>query len=759
MKKIVEEHMKNYSFILPEQDRAYIENKYHNTNESFNAFRHRQYHGYEYDSATGLSDNEINTGLAKLVKQLEGKSRYIIKARTVEYVLDNTRIDVNENDYFPGIYSWGRLIDAHTINPWHQQAYEETKEALGSNYINDYSTTGTVNLHLDFDHTVPDYNSLMKLGFRGILARAQASYDALNDKHELSEEQKEFFAALTITYEAILRFIDRLYNYSLTKSSDKQKRISESLKNLWSGAPKTTYDALMMIYLYFMISESIDHYQVRSLGYGLDATLYSFYKKDIQNGTFTEEEIATFIVYFLLQFSAMGNYWGQPMYLAGTNPDGSTKVNELTYLILDVYDELDIYNPKIQIKVNRNTPKDFILKALEMIRHGSNSIVFCNEETIVKALMRQGATYERALDSVVKGCYEYVTKADTLCISFNTVNALKPVALVFNNGVDLLTGIKLGVETGDVAEFKSFEEFYSAYRRQFVYVVRRALEGILVFETHVNRVNPSVLYSATIPQCVEKMIDANNGGINNVSSMWLNGLGSATDALMAVYELVFEKGETTLKELKQALQNNWVGYEKLRLKALNCKHKYGNGDKLADSYANAIHQLFSAQFSGLKNCHGGNFEYELHSARAYIGQGRRTEATADGRKHGDETSKNASPTAGMDKNGITALIASATNMDLSLADSGTCLDVMLHPSAVQGEDGLEILYNVLQTYMKKGGASIHFNIFNKEMLLDAQKNPDKYKNLQVRVCGWNVLWNNMSKKEQDAYILRAENIQ
>jgi len=751
--------MKNYSFILPEQDRVYIENKYHNTNESFNALRHREYHGYEYDPATGLTDDEINQGLAELVKNLEDRSRDVIKARAVEFVLENTRIDVNENDYFPGIYSWGRLIDQYTIDLWHKQARRETEKTLNNKNLTTFSQTGTAWFSLDFDHTVPDYESMAALGFRGILNRAQAAYQALEEKSEITQSQKDFFTALTVEYNAILRLIDRLYQYSLTKKFDKQKRISESLKNLYNGAPQNTYDVLMMIYLYFMISENVDHYQVRSLGYGLDATLYPFYQRDLQNGTFSKNEIATFIAYFLLQFSAMGNYWGQPMYLAGTNPDGSTKVNELTHLILDVYDELDIYNPKIQIKVNRNTPKDFILKALEMIRHGSNSIVFCNEEIIVKALMRQGATYERALDSVVKGCYEYVTKADTLCISFNTVNALKPVALVFNNGVDLLTGIKLGLETGDVAEFKSFEEFYSAYRRQFEYVVGRTLEGILVFETHINQVNPSVLYSATIPQCVEKMIDANNGGINNVSSMWLNGLGSATDALMAVYELVFEKGETTLKELKQALQNNWIGYEKLRLKALNCKHKYGNGDKTADSYANAIHQLFSAQFSGLKNCHGGNFEYELHSAGAFIGQGRTTEATPDGRRHGDETSKNASPTPGMDKNGITALITSATNMDLSIADSGACLDAMLHPSAVQGEDGLEILYNVLQTYIKKGGASIHFNIFNKEMLLDAQQNPEKYKNLQVRVCGWNVLWNNMSKIEQDAYIVRAENIQ
>ena len=173
------------------------------------------------------------------------------------------------------------------------------------------------------------------------------------------------------------------------------------------------YEALLLSYLYFMISESVEHYQVRSLGYGLDGTLWSFYQKDLENGI-SKAEIATYIAYFLMQFSAMGNYWGQPMYLGGEG-----KINELTYLILDIYDSLGIYNPKIQLKVNPNSPKDYVCKALDMVRHGAGNMVFCNEDTITKALMRQGATYEQALDSVIKGCYEYTTKADTICISFS----------------------------------------------------------------------------------------------------------------------------------------------------------------------------------------------------------------------------------------------------------------------------------------------------------------------------------------------------
>ncbi len=743
---------------MPEDDRNYLENKYHKTDEPFNSFARMAYHGYEYDSSTGLDDDSIRAGLEALTNSLDGEARPIIKARAIEYVLDNTRIDVNEHDWFVGIYSWNRLIGKYTVAKWRDATYAKARQEAESTKNIDYGKTGTAWIGLDFDHTVPDWDSLVSLGFGGILKRAEDCYEKLNSQGTLSEKQKAFYLSVKIEYEAILRFIDRLYNYSLSKDFAKAKKISACLKNLRDGAPQNTLDLLQMIYIYFMISESVDHYQVRSLGYGLDATVYPFFVRDLEKGVFTREELTDFVAYFLMQFSAIGSYWGQPIYLAGTNPDGSSKVNEVTHLILDVYDSLGLYNPKIQIKVNKNTPKDFLLKALDMVRSGTSSMVFVSEDTALKALMRNGATYDEALDSVIKGCYEYTTKANCIGISFNTFNALKPIALVFNNGKDKATGIQVGIETGDVTRFASFKEFYSAYLAQFDNIIENSLHCLDHMEKYIHEVNPSSLYSATIPACMETMTDALDGGIKNVSDMLINGFASAIDALMAVYELVYEKKVTTLAELKDALDNNWEGYEKLRLKALGCKHKFGIGDKMSDSYANALHQFFSSHFVGRKNCHGDNYEYELHSARAFIEQGKKTEATPDGRKDWEDTSKNVSPTTGMDKNGITALITSATSIDLSVSDSGACLDAMLHPSSVQGEDGLEVLYGVLNTYILKGGASIHFNIFDADTLRDAQVHPEKYRNLQVRVCGWNVLWNNMAKEEQDAYILRAENI-
>ncbi len=738
------------------EDRATIERKYHDSDKPYDGFRRMAYHGYDYDAATGLTDEQIKAGLADLAQKLEGQAHPVIKAEMFAYLLDNTRIDVNASDYFVGIYSWGRLLSEFTEDKWEREvnaAFPE-ESALARSLEDSGAGLGW----LDYDHTIPDWDSLMELGFAGILKRAEDCYAQLEASGNVTRKQRDFFLGVQTEYRAVIRLLDRMYRYALTKDFEKAPAIAECLKQLRDGAPRNTYEAMQLIYLYFMLSESVDNYQVRSLGYGLDGTLYPFWCRDLENG-WTKEELGERIGYFLMQWAAIDNYWGQPFYLAGTNLDGTTRVNELSYWILDVYDKLGIYCPKIQIKVSKSTPRDFLLKALEMIRHGVSSIVFCNEDIITQCLMSRGCTYEEAVDSTISGCYEYKAKGKDIGISLQYFNLLKPVSWVIDNGFDSVNGQQMGLQTGDATTFDTFEQFYKAYLAQLGYLIGCYMKIFDAMETLVEEVNPSLLFSATIPACMRTMTDALDGGIENTTDSLINGLGSAVDSLMVVRELVFEEKTVTMAQLKAALEADWLGYENLRMKALNCRHKYGNGDEMADSYAAAIVRFVHDRLTGRINSHGGRTNLELHSARTFVIHGNRTKATPDGRKAGGETSKNASPAPGADRNGITALIRSATRIDTVLCNGGFCLDAMLHPSAVQGEDGLTALHGVLMTYMNRGGASIHFNIFSADTLRDAQKNPEKYRNLQVRVCGWNVLWNRLDKKEQDAYILRAENIQ
>ena len=745
--------------MITKTDRYYIERKYHDPDKEYKAFRRMAYHGIGYIEESGLDDTELLKGLEELSFKSEQLPHPVARAMAIKYVLENERLYINEHDYFVGLYSLNRLANNTTFKKWEREsrAYRAPETLQRGD---DFNRSGAVMIWVDYDHVVPDWKSLMELGFSGVRERARQYSHTHRKNGTLTEEVSAFFEGIEIQYTAIIDLIDRMYRVAKKQSFEKAGDIAECLKNLRDGAPTSFYEALQLIYIYLIISESIDSYQVRSLGKGLDNTLYAFYKNDLESGKITKEDAHNYLSYFLMQWSAIGNYWGQPFYMGGTNLDGSTKYNELSYEILDVYDNLEIYNPKIQLKINENTPDEILTKAFDMVRRKNASIVFCCEPAMIKAIMGYGATYEEALNYDIRGCYETGVRANEVSSSSGYVNAAKAVEFVFTNGFDTVTNKQVGIKTGEISEIKTFEDFYFAFLKQWEYLIEQSMKITNDAERFLAFVNPSSMYSATIETSLKNGRDGYGGGVKFNNNAMLNcGFASAVDSLMAVKEFVFDKKEISLTELARALKNNWQGYELLQAKVKKSTHKYGNNDTVADTYASAMASYFANKVNNVPNGRGGVYKAIFHSARAFVIQGEKTGALPYGRLAGEELSKNASAVPGVDKNGITALIESATKLSPSDYHESFCLDVMLHPSAVDGENGFNIFKGILMTYLKKGGQSIQFNIFNTETLREAQENPEKYKNLQVRVCGWNTLWNNMSKKEQDAYILRAENIQ
>lgn len=741
-----------------EKDRKFIENKYHMTNEPFNPYNRMAYHGYDYDVSTGMDDDEIKEGLKNLYEKIKDLPHPIAKAYAVKYTLDNTRIDVNEHDYFVGFYSVNRLASAIGQWKWYGEVFDKIIPKTKA-LIDDMNNSGAVTVWPDFDHVVPDWNSLLTLGFSGIIERVKSYRQKHAEGGTLADEAAAYFDGMEITYRAVIDVIDRLYKYALTQNHGKAKRIADCLKHIRDGAPTNIYEAMQLIYIYFMVSECFDGYQVRSLGNGLDGSLYPFYENDLKNGTFTRDEIKELIGYFLMQWSAIGNFWGQPFYMGGTDTNGGTKYNDLSADILDVYDRLGIYNPKIQIKVNENTPDKILFKVFDMIRRGHSSFVFCCEPGMVRAVMSYGASYEEALNMDIRGCYETGVRADEVSTAAGYVNALKPIEYVFSNGFDKRLGKQFGLKTGEPGELKTFDIFYNAVLRQWENLIEMTVEVSDSYEKYLGTINPSNMYSATVERSLERGRDAYQSGVKFNNSAILNcGFASLVDSVMAVKEFVYDKKEVSLAELKNALDNNWKGYETLHTKIKKSCHKYGNSDTTADVYSQAMAAYFAMKVNNRPNARGGVYKAIMHSAMQFIEQGKLTSATPDGRYDGDEISKNASPSVGMDKNGVTALINSALCVKPYIYPESFCLDVMLHPTAVEGDGGLGIMKALLFAYMNGGGMSIQFNVFSTDTLKDAQKNPQKYQNLQVRVCGWNVLWNNLSEKEQNSYIARAENI-
>ena len=739
-------------------DRIYIENKYHKTNEPFNPHERMAYHGYDFDKTTGMEDEEIVRGLENLYEGIKNLPHPVIKAQAVKYVLDHTKIDVNEHDLFVGFWSVNRPANCITSDKWNKDVFENILPAVDEK-MKDMSQSGAVGIWPDFDHVVPDWDSVLGLGFPGLLKRAEQYKEQHRKSGTLTPETEAVFEGIIIEYKAIIDLIDRLYRYALTKEHAKAGKIAECLCHIRDGAPQNIYEAMQVIYIYFMISECFDSYQVRSLGNGLDNTLYRFYKNDLKNGTYTREEIKEILKYFLMQWSAIGNYWGQPFYMGGTNSDGSTKYNELSYDILDVYDEIGIDNPKIQVKINTNTPDKLLFKVFDMIRRGRNSFACSCEPGMMKAVMSYGATYEEALKMDIRGCHETGIRANEVSTGTGYVNALKSVEYVFSNGFDFRIHKQLGVKTGALSDLKTFEDFYHATLKQWENLIEMTIDVSLQYEKYLGYINPSNMYSATIEGALKKGVDAYQCGVKFNNSAVLNcGFASLVDAVMAAKEFVYDKKVVTIETLAEALTNNWSGFEDLHTQVAKSKHKYGNDDAETDRYAEAMAAFFATKVNNRPNARGGVYKAIMHTALHFVILGKKTGATPDGRYAGDEISKNGSPSVGMDKEGVTALMKSALKIRPYTYCESHCLDVMLHPSAVSGDEGLEIMRSLLMMYVKNGGQTVQFNIFNAETLKDAQKHPEKYQNLQVRVCGWNVLWNNLSTEEQNAYITRAENI-
>lgn len=737
-------------------DREYIENKYHRQGEEFNSLNRFAHHGGEYDESTGLDDEEMLKALNGVYEETKELCHAEAKAKGFAFVLDNARINVSSNDYFFNVYNRNRPLDKTFISKWKDEVFNSMPDV--QEIISDYTKSSTGRLILDTDHVVPYWIDIMELGFPGLLARSQEYRKKLSDERKLTKEEEAFFESIRIEYEAIIRLALRIRDYTLTHRCEKTGLIEKSLKNIAEGAPKNTFEALLLMYTYFICAECVDQYQVRSLGNGLDRTLYKFYKSDIENGVFTRDEIKKFLAYFMLQFSAMGNYWGQPFYLCGTDFDNETDISDLTIDILEVYEELGLYNPKIQVKTDYNTNPKIIRKVLELIRAGQTSFVFCCIPGMIKSLMScYGVTEDEARNCDISGCNEMHIRGCEACMISGYPNMAKVIVYTLTNGFDTITGKQIGIKTGEVEDFKSFDDVYNAFMKQFKNIVDTMIQTASRYDKYVGEITPSIMLSATVQSALEKAVDAYAFGVKYpTSTLFLVSFATAVDSLLAIKELVFEERVTTLGELKQAILNNWEGYDELRLKALNAKHKYGNDDKLADSLAATLYKWYSIYLTGQKNGRGGVYKAGVPSTLHFLYYGDGTEATPDGRKMGEECSKNVAPVIGMERRGILPMIRSAMKLDPTLFSEAFVIDAMLHPSAVSGEDGLNALEGILMNYMKNDGISIQFNIFSPEMLIDAQKNPDKYKNLQVRVSGWNVLWNNMTKKEQDAYIIRSK---
>lgn len=703
-----------------------------------------QFENIEWIEESGVSPEELTAMYDEFIKNSTGLSRAIIKAKTFEMILEKSRIAIDKDDIFQDKVYAGRYMVEQKWFWWNDALDEfmpdEKAEATIAEECGAYLAMG------DFGHTTPNTRLLMELGFAGLLGRVKEAQSRPN----LTDKQKDFYQSCVIVLEAMINFTKRLAE--AIKPYNEENSIA--LENIANGAPKNIYEAMQLTLVYFFMHEYVYATRVRSLG-RLDILFLPFYQNDIANGTYTREEIKDMFRFFLNKLWTAKVPFDQPFCLGGIDEDGNDVTNELSYMIIDAYDELNIYSPKIHIRISQKSPKEFVKRVLDCIRRGNSSFVFVNDEVVIKSLENVGIEERDARDYVPIGCYEPgVWGKEIACTGNGGFNGGKVIELVMTRGCDLATGKFLTIDTGVP---QTFEEFYDAVKAQIKFMTERVMDYVRKIEKYYNIINPESILSATYEDSIEQGLDAYDGGAKyNNSSVYCYFFASLVDAVMAVKKLVFEEKKLTFEELCEVMKNNWQGNEKLRAYARKLPQKYGNNDAETDELARELMKYFTDISNNKPNGRGGVFKSASFTIDWYVSYGQKTMATPDGRYAGEPLSKNMCANIGMDRKGITGLINSVTKIDFTQLPSGSVLDIILHPSTVQGDEGLDAFYNVIKTYMDKGGMAIHGNVFDAEELKKAQQNPEKYANLQVRVCGWNAYFVNLSKTEQDCFIKQAE---
>ena len=709
-----------------------------------------------YESATGLDNAQIKAGAEAFYALSKTEDHALVKAKAFDYVLSNTRIDVNEHDWYIGIAQSGERTVRNALSlKWLADVRRSLPPELVEEELRHHRKTHLV--YLDPWHNVPDWEAVLELGIPGLLARSERLRREREETQGLTAEQRAYFESIKIEYESMRKFLLRVRDHALTKEHPRCGKIARCMDKLAKGAPESTCECLQLIWIFFICVQYIDSFSVRSFG-NLDQMLYPYYKRDLESGEFTKEDIEEFYAGFFTQMMAARYIAAaQPFYMGGTNADGSSGVNELSYLLLDVYDRLDILDPKLQIKINRNTPRPFMDKLLEMIRGGHNSIVFVGEPGMTRAMLRYGYTEEEARTCDVTGCYEYSARGKSIGTCNGLINLPKMVDLALHDGYDFFNGEQAGIHTGEAEAFRTFEAFYQAVLDQAVFALNRCYAIISAYEGHANEIYPTPIFSATMLPSLEKAFDAFGGGAKyNGATVQLASGGTAADRLAMIYKYVYRDRVLTLAEFRDILDKNWEGHEHLRRKILMDGDKWGNNRELPDTIFKHMTETLARNINARVNARMGKYNTCLHGAETYVTMGRTTGATADGRLAGEEFSKNASPVQGMNRSGPTGAVASVLKLDTGLFMGDVSVDISFNPNTVRGQEGLDAMRALLMTYVDRNGHALQINVLSADQLRRAQQEPEKYRDLQIRVCGWNVFWNSLKKEEQDFFIRQAE---
>jgi len=731
-----------------EENRGYLQNEFVNC---------------PWDESTGMNPDELEKQINALWNARGTEAVSVAKARIQRYIVQNAQIEVNPHSLFPGKLRHGitytknggsqmgmferlfRRIRSETLS----ELLPETNESIKL-----MNATGLATCESDFWHILLNWNDILDLGLCGMKERTFQARKEKQQQGTLTQSQADFYESVLISLDSIDLYIGRLIDYA--EQMQGMDDYVACMRHIRYSRPETFYHVLMLSLVYVYIFE-MGCERARSLG-RIDQLYLPYYRRDLEQGTYTKEEIRELLRYFFGRYSQAGRFAAQPFTLGGTLPNGTDAWNELSDLILEVYDGMDILDPKIHIRWHPDFPTERMRNLMRMIRAGHSAIVLLNDEIVYQGYEKLGIPRSESCHYMPVGCYEPVIAGiEDPMLGASWLSIPKAIELAVNNGYDVMTGKRLGPQTGE--EFESFKAFYQAFLTQLDNMVEVVIDGVEKQNEIAREINPSPLFSCSMESCISSGKDVFENGLprSNVSIKCC-GIGTTADALVAMKQLVFDQKLVSYDDMRKALLANWAGYEWLREKALALPEKFGNHQPLTDGFAQTVYHHLADLYVGRPCNRGGVYRMGGDSITKCIHFGAKLSATPDGRKAGTPFSKNFSGTAGMETEGLTAAMLSALAIDQTEHVNGCVLDFVAHPSALEGEAGLDALTTLAEVYMKQGGFALQGNVLQVEQLKEAKIHPEKYPNLQVRVCGWNEYFVNMSEEAQDAFIKRLEAI-
>ena len=679
-----------------------------------------------------LSEEALRAQLEALEAQLSERPLLEVKAQMIALILENAQLPVTEDGRFVAHFGHLGYMEALRKRLRKDVCQEKCPEATELACL--LSSTGSANPGVDNGHIGPDWDYLMARGVVGVI-------EDLAFWRQKNPGKEAYYDSCILVYKAVAAWFAR---WAQEAREVGNSFVAENLEALSHSAPQNLGQAMQLTLSIYRLTMDLDYCLVRSLG-GLDHLYAPFY--DPQQ----EQAQRELVRHFLLALNAQHAVANLPFYVS----DAQGTVNPFTFLLLEEYRALGLFDPKIHVMYHPQMDKRLVRFVLDSIREGKSSYVFINGDVARQSLEHIGVEPRDAQRLTVYGCYEYAAEGTEIpCTCGAYVNMAKALELALNQGADMLSGQQIGPKTGRINDYA---ELLEAVKAQLRSLLEKTMKVLRDYDGLMGQINPSLFMSPTYESSRTGGVELYHGGAkyNNTS---LPGVGLATlvDGLMAIKQMVFERKLLSLEEFTEVLRSNWEGQERLRNLCKNGCKKYGNNDAEADALAVQLVDLAADMVNGKENGRGGRFRWGQFSVNIRDSFGKNSAASADGRLAGEPLSKNVAASLGADKKGVTAMLSSVLKLKAARIPDGVVADVVLHHSAVKGEAGMDAFEGLLTTFMAGGGGSVHFNVLSPEVLRKAQAEPEKYRNLQIRLCGWNVRFVNLSKREQDEFILQAE---